>query len=174
VLTPQAPISWEEVDVTPILKDGKTVIPDRAIESVKKNTVALKGPLATPSACVIRDSPVDLVQWILAPLRLCASDPLILCPSAPLLLCSSAPLLLCFSAPLLLSSAAPMLQCFAAPRIVPKAFQDSALSPRSRQGPRLAQPHPPTNLLPFRQRPPVRLHPGFQDALRQRQHRPHP
>ncbi|GFZ44583.1 Isocitric dehydrogenase [Saitozyma sp. JCM 24511] len=44
----KAPISWEEVDVTPILKDGKTVIPDRAIESVKKNTVALKGPLATP------------------------------------------------------------------------------------------------------------------------------
>ncbi|KAK0490919.1 mitochondrial NAD-dependent isocitrate dehydrogenase subunit 2 precursor [Armillaria novae-zelandiae] len=42
------PIQWEEVDVTPILKNGKTVIPDLAITSVKKNTVALKGPLATP------------------------------------------------------------------------------------------------------------------------------
>lgn len=44
----KVPIVWEEVDVTPILKDGKTVIPDNAIRSVKKNTVALKGPLATP------------------------------------------------------------------------------------------------------------------------------
>lgn len=34
--------------MTPILKDGKTAIPDAAIESIKKNTVALKGPLATP------------------------------------------------------------------------------------------------------------------------------
>ncbi|KAJ7179086.1 mitochondrial NAD-dependent isocitrate dehydrogenase subunit 2 precursor [Mycena filopes] len=42
------PIQWEEVSVTPILKAGKTVIPDNAINSVKKNTVALKGPLATP------------------------------------------------------------------------------------------------------------------------------
>lgn len=39
----QVPIQWEEVDVTPILKGGKTVIPDAAIHSVKKNTVALKG-----------------------------------------------------------------------------------------------------------------------------------
>ncbi|KIJ56791.1 hypothetical protein M422DRAFT_218464 [Sphaerobolus stellatus SS14] len=44
----QVPIEWEEVSVTPILKGGKTVIPDSAIVSVKKNTVALKGPLATP------------------------------------------------------------------------------------------------------------------------------
>ncbi|OCK81360.1 hypothetical protein K432DRAFT_381366 [Lepidopterella palustris CBS 459.81] len=43
-----APIKWEPVDVTPVLKDGKTVIPDEAIESVTKNYVALKGPLATP------------------------------------------------------------------------------------------------------------------------------
>ncbi|THH08641.1 hypothetical protein EW145_g2558 [Phellinidium pouzarii] len=42
------PIDWEEVSVTPILKGGKTIIPDAAIASVKKNTVALKGPLATP------------------------------------------------------------------------------------------------------------------------------
>lgn len=32
--------------MTPILKDGKTAIPDDAIASVKKNYVALKGPLA--------------------------------------------------------------------------------------------------------------------------------
>ena len=32
--------------MTPILKDGKTAIPDEAIDSVKKNFVALKGPLA--------------------------------------------------------------------------------------------------------------------------------
>ncbi|KAG2183760.1 hypothetical protein INT43_006771 [Umbelopsis isabellina] len=44
----KVPIEWEEVDVTPIIKDGKTAIPDNAIESVRKNTVALKGPLATP------------------------------------------------------------------------------------------------------------------------------
>ncbi|KAG6333812.1 hypothetical protein ID866_5272, partial [Astraeus odoratus] len=37
------PIQWEEVSVTPVLKGGKTVIPDIAINSIKKNTVALKG-----------------------------------------------------------------------------------------------------------------------------------
>ncbi|GAB7350210.1 hypothetical protein MBLNU459_g0868t1 [Dothideomycetes sp. NU459] len=42
------PIKWESVDVTPQLKDGKTVIPDEAIASVTRNYVALKGPLATP------------------------------------------------------------------------------------------------------------------------------
>jgi isocitrate dehydrogenase (NAD+) len=42
------PIKWESVDVTPRLKDGKTVIPDEAIDSVTRNYVALKGPLATP------------------------------------------------------------------------------------------------------------------------------
>jgi len=36
------------VDVTPTLVDGKTAIPKPAIDSVRKNTVALKGPLATP------------------------------------------------------------------------------------------------------------------------------
>lgn len=40
------PIKWEPVDVTPQLKDGKTVIPDSAIESIQRNYVALKGPLA--------------------------------------------------------------------------------------------------------------------------------
>jgi len=42
------PIQWEEVSVTPILKGGKTVIPDNAIQSVKKNTVALKGTQFQP------------------------------------------------------------------------------------------------------------------------------
>ncbi|EER40694.1 isocitrate dehydrogenase [Histoplasma capsulatum var. duboisii H88] len=44
----KVPINWEPVDVTPVIKDGKTAIPDKAIDSVKKNFVALKGPLATP------------------------------------------------------------------------------------------------------------------------------
>lgn len=44
----QVPIQWEEVSVTPVLKGGRTVIPETAIQSVKRNTVALKGPLATP------------------------------------------------------------------------------------------------------------------------------
>ncbi|CAG8554077.1 10257_t:CDS:10 [Cetraspora pellucida] len=44
----EVPIEWEAVNVTPVIKKGKTVIPDEALNSVKKNTVALKGPLATP------------------------------------------------------------------------------------------------------------------------------
>lgn len=44
----KTPVAWEPVDVTPILKDGKTAIPDAAIDSIKKNKIALKGPLATP------------------------------------------------------------------------------------------------------------------------------
>lgn len=44
----KVPIKWKPVDVTPRLKDGRTVIPDEAIESVHRNYVALKGPLATP------------------------------------------------------------------------------------------------------------------------------
>jgi len=44
------PIKWEPVDVTPILKDGRTAIPDEAIDSVKRNYVALKGPLAVSMA----------------------------------------------------------------------------------------------------------------------------
>lgn len=42
------PIVWEEVNVTPVLKDGKTAIPNDALHSIKKNCIALKGPLATP------------------------------------------------------------------------------------------------------------------------------
>ncbi|KAG5456800.1 MAG: hypothetical protein BJ554DRAFT_3351 [Olpidium bornovanus] len=44
----KVPIKWEEVSVTPVIKEGKTAIPDDAINSIKKNCVALKGPLATP------------------------------------------------------------------------------------------------------------------------------
>lgn len=42
------PIVWEHTDVTPIIKEGKTAIPDEALHSVNRNKVALKGPLATP------------------------------------------------------------------------------------------------------------------------------
>lgn len=44
----ETPIEWEPIDVSPILVDGKTAIPPPAIESIQKNKVALKGPLATP------------------------------------------------------------------------------------------------------------------------------
>lgn len=37
------PITWEEVDVTPVMRDGKTMIPPEAIASVTKNKLALKG-----------------------------------------------------------------------------------------------------------------------------------
>ncbi|CAD5124292.1 DgyrCDS12582 [Dimorphilus gyrociliatus] len=43
------PITWESVDVTPVKgPDGKFDIPQNAIDSVNKNHVGLKGPLATP------------------------------------------------------------------------------------------------------------------------------
>ncbi|KAH8929941.1 hypothetical protein BT69DRAFT_1235424 [Atractiella rhizophila] len=44
----KVPVEWEEVNVAPVIKDGKQTIPDAAIENIRKNTVALKGPLATP------------------------------------------------------------------------------------------------------------------------------
>jgi isocitrate dehydrogenase (NAD+) len=44
----KVPIEWEDVDVTPFLKNGITTIPDEALHSVNRNKVALKGPLATP------------------------------------------------------------------------------------------------------------------------------
>ncbi|KAH8914619.1 Isocitrate/Isopropylmalate dehydrogenase-like protein [Atractiella rhizophila] len=46
----KVPVEWEEVNVAPVIKDGKQTIPDAAIENIRKNTVALKGPLATPSS----------------------------------------------------------------------------------------------------------------------------
>ena len=68
------PISWESVDVTPVKgvrdersvsnintfllfflqADGKFRIPTRAIESVTKNRIGLKGPLATRTTKTIR------------------------------------------------------------------------------------------------------------------------
>lgn len=42
------PIEWEPVDVTPVLINGKTTLPQEAVDSVNRNLVALKGPLATP------------------------------------------------------------------------------------------------------------------------------
>lgn len=42
------PIDWEPVDVTPSLINGKTTLPKDTVESIKKNKIALKGPLATP------------------------------------------------------------------------------------------------------------------------------
>lgn len=50
---PQVPIQWEEVDVTPILVNGKTAIPKDAIDSVKKNTVALKGQFINMDVIVV-------------------------------------------------------------------------------------------------------------------------
>ncbi|CZT43796.1 probable isocitrate dehydrogenase (NAD) [Rhynchosporium secalis] len=44
----KTPIKWEPVDVTPQLIDGKTSILPETIESIERNKVALKGPLATP------------------------------------------------------------------------------------------------------------------------------
>lgn len=44
-----APIAWEEIDVSPTVgPDGKSIIPQSAIESVNKNKIGLKGPLGTP------------------------------------------------------------------------------------------------------------------------------
>lgn len=42
------PIEWEFCDVTPIIVNNQTAIPQKAIDSINKNLVALKGPLATP------------------------------------------------------------------------------------------------------------------------------
>ena len=58
----QAPIKWDSVDVTPQLKDGRTVIPDKAIDSVKTNFIALKGPLAVSfSDILLREQEADLI-----------------------------------------------------------------------------------------------------------------
>ncbi|CCC71535.1 hypothetical protein NCAS_0H02250 [Naumovozyma castellii] len=44
----KVPIEWETCDVTPLFIDGLTTIPEPAVQSINKNLVALKGPLATP------------------------------------------------------------------------------------------------------------------------------
>lgn len=54
----KVPIQWDPIDVTPQLKNGRTVIPDRAIESIEKNYVALKGPLAVGVNRANNDLPI--------------------------------------------------------------------------------------------------------------------
>lgn len=45
----KAPVDWEPVDVSPVRGiDGKFRIPQKAIDSVNKNLIGLKGPLMTP------------------------------------------------------------------------------------------------------------------------------
>lgn len=47
--TAQVPIEWEAVDVTPVRNaDGKFGLPQAAIDSVNRNQIGLKSPLATP------------------------------------------------------------------------------------------------------------------------------
>ncbi|GAB1731632.1 hypothetical protein NU195Hw_g4118t1 [Hortaea werneckii] len=43
-----APVKWEPIDVSPVFIDGKQSVPPEAMESINRNFVALKGPLATP------------------------------------------------------------------------------------------------------------------------------
>ncbi|XP_065836250.1 probable isocitrate dehydrogenase [NAD] subunit alpha, mitochondrial [Oscarella lobularis] len=43
------PIEWDPVDVTPVkTPDGKTTVPQAVLDSVHRNKIGLKGPLATP------------------------------------------------------------------------------------------------------------------------------
>ncbi|OLY82050.1 Isocitrate dehydrogenase [NAD] subunit 2, mitochondrial [Smittium mucronatum] len=44
----KVPIEWENVEVTPVMKDGVTSIPKPAVDSIMKTKIALKGPLMTP------------------------------------------------------------------------------------------------------------------------------
>ena len=44
----KVPIKWEPIDITPVFVDGTVPIPAPAIDSIRRNGVALKGPLATP------------------------------------------------------------------------------------------------------------------------------
>lgn len=45
----QAPVDWEDVDVTPVKgPDGNFRLPPKIFESMDRTKVGLKGPLATP------------------------------------------------------------------------------------------------------------------------------
>lgn len=44
----EVPVEWESCDVTPLFINGLTTIPQPAVDSINKNLIALKGPLATP------------------------------------------------------------------------------------------------------------------------------
>ncbi|KAH9813344.1 hypothetical protein DFH28DRAFT_975637 [Melampsora americana] len=46
--TAKVPITWEERSVTPFILNGRSTIPQDAIDSIRQTTIALKGPLATP------------------------------------------------------------------------------------------------------------------------------
>lgn len=39
----KVPINWEEVDVTPEIREGRSKIPIKAEESIRRTTLALKG-----------------------------------------------------------------------------------------------------------------------------------
>ena len=43
----KVPIKWEPIDITPVFVDGTVSIPAPAINSIRRNGVALKDPLAT-------------------------------------------------------------------------------------------------------------------------------
>ena len=60
----QVPIEWESVDVTPVRGlDGQMNIPQKAIDSVMRNGVGLKGPLATPIAKGHKSLNLALRKW---------------------------------------------------------------------------------------------------------------
>jgi len=44
----KVPIEWEEVSVSPTMVDGVSTIPKDSLDSIRRNSIALKGPLATP------------------------------------------------------------------------------------------------------------------------------
>ncbi|CCH59066.1 hypothetical protein TBLA_0B02240 [Henningerozyma blattae CBS 6284] len=44
----QVPVDWEYCDVSPLLINGLTTIPEPAVQQINKHKIALKGPLATP------------------------------------------------------------------------------------------------------------------------------
>lgn len=73
----QVPIEWEETDVTPIIRDNQTAIPDDAYNSINKNKVALKGPLETPVGKGHRSLNLTLRQCVLGreSQRMCRASP---------------------------------------------------------------------------------------------------
>lgn len=44
----KVPIEWEYCDVSPILVNNQTTIPEPAVKQINQHKIALKGPLATP------------------------------------------------------------------------------------------------------------------------------
>lgn len=61
----QVPIDWEPVDVTPVKgPDGKNRIPQKAIDSVNRHKIGLKGPLATPIGKGHQSLNLALRKWV--------------------------------------------------------------------------------------------------------------